>query len=69
MPVPILRATCILVIGQFFGWRANTTMSLLKKDIVKYRTGYNIYSSKFKTLGPGGLPMGHLKIQRIPVLI
>ena len=58
----------MLVIMQYFGWRSNTVAKLETSDIVICQGSFRIYTSAFKTLGPGGLPCGVLKLSKLPTL-
>ena len=64
----VIRDTTMLTIMQYFGWRSNTVVSLKTADVVVVDTGIRIYTSVFKTLGPGGLPCGFLRLSQLPTL-
>ena len=53
---------------QYFGWRSNTVCSLRVPDVVVAGDCVRIFTSAFKTLGPGGLPCGVLTLSRMPAL-
>ena len=58
----------MLTIMQFFGWRSNTVVKLRRGDVECIEHGFRIYTSVFKTLGPGGLPCGVMKLSKLPRL-
>ena len=58
----------MLTIMQFFGWRANTVVTLISADCVVAGDVIRIQTSAFKTLGPGGLPTGTLHLSKLPAL-
>lgn len=61
-----LKAVTMIAIMQFFGWRANTVVGLKTSDVSFMDGTFIIRSSVFKTVGPGGYPMGVLKITKLP---
>lgn len=63
-----LRAFALLVLMQFFGWRSNTVLSL-KTALVEVKGRQILFhTSEFKSLGPGGLPMGILRLTSLPLV-
>ena len=65
IPVLVLRAIVAMTIMQYFGWRSQTVFALRTGDVVRYNEGFAVSSSHFKTLGPGGLPMGFLYLSKM----
>ena len=43
-------------------------MSIKTADVEIVSCGFRIYTSVFKTLGPGGLPCGFIKLSKLPSL-
>lgn len=64
----VLRAVVMITIMQFFGWRSNTVVELRTQDVRVKGEELLVYSCAFKTIGPGGHPMGTLKLSKLPWL-
>lgn len=58
----------LVVLMQYFGWRASTVVGLKTIDVVVGAMDIRVYSSSFKTKVVGGLPMGVLKLTHLPCL-
>ena len=58
----------MLAVMQYFGWRANTVVSLKTSDVVVIEGEIRLHTSIFKTKGPGGLPCGVLTLTKLPWL-